>query len=365
LDIAGVLNKNVNKRRCLPEFMNIKHNVIKNFVKRSLALICPVLIALVLSPRLMAQQGSDQSQAVSRFEALKRIVFETPYIDLPNYQVKLKTFGKSGKSEDNKLLVAARRTLNDDRDLIDFPGGQKLLQANGICFSGEWQIDTLESPYTGLFRAGASSPVIVRASVALSGTLQKNKRAFGMAVKLLPSDLGTDPSLNLFVLNSLGGAISKHVLDLSMDNQPPLGRVPKFSDIRTALRMRNELERADKEAIDEDRADTKPKATFRPVTHVAAYREKIVKSPYWIRFNAISEHRNNQNDFRDELRLAAYPDNELVYGIEVADFGNGRKNQADWRQIGRLFLTDSVTSAVCDQKLHFRHPRLSGENNEK
>ena len=339
--------------------MNIKNNIAMNFFRRS------ALLLIVLSPILMAQQSDDQKQALSRFETLKRIVFETPYTDLPNYEVKLKTFGKSGKGDDNKLLVAARRTLNDNRDLIEFPGGQKLLQANGICFAGQWQIDATDNPYTGLLRTGASSPVIVRASVALSGTLQKDKRAFGMAVKLLPNDLGLDPSLNVFVLNSLGGAVSKHVLDLSMDNEPPLGRIPKFSDIRTALRMRNELERADKEAITEDQANTKAKATFRPVTHLAAYREEQPKSPHWIRFTAISEHRNDQNDFREELRLADYPDNQLAYSIEVADFGRGRKNKATWRQIGQLLLTDSITSAICDQKLHFRHPRLSDSSNKK
>lgn len=333
--------------------MNIRINIVKKLSVSSVALV------VGLSSNVMAQLDPNQTQALSRFENLKRVIFETPYTELPNYQVKLKTFGKSGKGEENKLLVAARRTLNDDRDLIDFPGGQKLLQANGICFAGQWQINAADNPYTGLFRSGASSPVIVRASVALSGTLQKDKRAFGLAVKLLPNDLGQDPSLNMFVLNSLGGAVSKHILDLPMDNQPPLGRIPKFSDIRTALRMRNELERADKEAIEQDQLDIKPKATFRPVNHLAAYREEQSKSPYWIRFSALSEHRNDQNDFRDELRLAAYPNNRLIYGIEVAEFDGGRKNKAVWQSLGQLILTESVTSAVCDQKLHFRHPRLS------
>ena len=325
------------------------------------------LLLFVLSSSLFAQeivapeiaaQDVHQTQSVDRFASLKQAIFDTPYTALPNYEVRLKTFGKSGKGEDNKLLVAARRTLNDNRDLIDFPDGQKLLQANGICFSGQWQIDAIDNPYTGLYRSGVSSPVIVRASVALSGTLQKDKRAFGMAVKLLPNDLGLDPSLNLFVLNTFGGAISKHVLDLPMDNQPSLGRIPKFSDIRTALRMRNELERADKEAIEQDQADAKAKATFRPVSHLAEYREEQVKSPHWVRFTALTEFRNDQNDFRDELRLEAYPDNKLIYAIEVADVGNGRKNKAVWRQLGQLVLSESVTSAVCDKKLHFRHPRL-------
>jgi len=336
--------------------MTIKTHVILNLMK------CSGLLLLGLSLYAAAEISPNQGQTLNRFETLKRTIFETPYTDRPNYQVRLKTFGKSGRGEDNKLLTAARRTLNDDRDLIDFPGGQKLLQANGICFVGQWQIDTLDTPYTGLFSAGAASPAIVRASVALSGTLQKDKRAFGLAVKLLPDDLGLDPSLNVFVLNSLGGAVSQYVLDLPMDNQPRLGRIPKFRDIRTALRMRGELERADKEAIKEDQvSDVKPQATFRPINHLAAYREDQPKSPYWLRFSTVSEHRNDQNDFRDELNLAAYPDNQLVYALEVADQHHKSKAKAVWRRIGQLKLTDSVTSAVCDQKLHFRHPRLGSK----
>ena len=112
--------------------MNIRINIVKKLSVSSVALV------VGLSSNAMAQLDPNQTQALSRFENLKRVIFETPYTELPNYQVKLKTFGKSGKGEENKLLVAARRTLNDDRDLIDFPGGQKLLQANGICFAGQW-----------------------------------------------------------------------------------------------------------------------------------------------------------------------------------------------------------------------------------
>lgn len=319
------------------------------------------LFLISLVSQLSNAQSLDGQNPLSRFDSLKQTIFEVPYQELPNYKVSLKTFGRAGKSDDNKLLVAARRTLNDERDLIDFAGGQKLLQANGICFTGTWQIDAVDNPYTGLYEKGIKIPVIVRASVALSGTLQKDKRAFAMAIKFLPNDLGDDPSLNVFVMNTFGGVVSKHVVDLPMDNQPTLGRIPKFSDIRTALRMRSELERADKEAILEDGVDAKPRATFRPVSHLAAYREDQPSSPQWLRLTAVSEYRNDQDDFRDELRLETYPDNQLVYAVEAADLGSGRKNKAQWRRLGQLILNESVTSLACDQKLHFQHTRLSGQ----
>jgi len=48
-----------------------------------------------------------------------------------------------------------------------------------------WKINH-SSPYSGLFQARTNVPVIVRASVSLSGTKQRDKRAFGMAIKLSP-----------------------------------------------------------------------------------------------------------------------------------------------------------------------------------
>lgn len=138
------------------------------------------------------------------FAQVKQVVFATPYAQLPNYQVHKKHFGKAGNGENNALLSAAKRTLNDPRDLIEFPQQQKLLQANGICFVGEWLIESQASDssdnsvsngknaYTGLFSAGTRTKVIARASVALSGTRQKDKRAFGMAIKFFNTSSTTE-----------------------------------------------------------------------------------------------------------------------------------------------------------------------------
>ncbi len=309
-----------------------------------------LLFLLILSP---------PSQANSRFESLKQTVFSQPYTQRPTYKVTRKPFGRGGDKPNNHLRAAARRTLSNTQDLYEFEGGQKLLQANGICFAGEWRIDQ-DSDFTGVFQAGTSVPTIVRASVALGGVLRKNKRAFGLAVKLLPDNLGPSPSLNLFVLNSMGGVIADHTLNLPMDNQPPLGGLPRFADISTALRMKRDLEAADREQIKgrglSDRI--KPKATFRPVTHLAAYQTNNVVSPKWIRFKAKTEQRVNEDDFRDELNVDNYLDQQLVYTIEVAADHGGKKSSAEWLKIGRLVLTDSVTSKACDARLHFQHPTL-------
>jgi len=299
------------------------------------------------------------AQENPRFEGLKEAVFAEPYKVRPIYKVERGPFGKAGNKPNNHLRVAARRTLSSTDDLFEFENDRKLLQANGICFAGEWVIDQ-QSVFTGLFVQGVRSPVIVRASVALGGVLRKDKRAFGLAVKLLPSNLGDQPSLNLFVLNSMGGVVSEHVLDLAMDNQPPLGNIPRWRDIRTALRMRKDLEAADREQIASQGLanEIKPQVAFRPVTHIAAYRVAQIVSPKWIRFVAHTQTRVEQDDFRDELSLSRYPDQQIVYHLEVAKDNGGKKASASWQRIGRLILQESVTSKVCDARLHFQHPTL-------
>jgi len=318
------------------------------------------IVVFLCVPASAAQQPDTNGEGNIRFERLKSAIFAQPYDRLPNYKVGRKAFGKSGKSEKNQLLKAARRTLQDERDLIELPSGHKLLNANGICFVAQWVISE-SSGFTGLFAKGVTSPVIMRASVALSGTRQKDKRAFGMAIKLLPANLADEPSINFFVLNSMGGAVTKHVLGLSMDNQPPLGRIPRWRDIPTALRLRKDLQQADLEQGAEN-----PQVAFRPVTQLASYRTGVESSvdeqavaPKWLRLSALTAERIDKDDFRDELRLENYVNKQLVYQIEVAADNGGEKSKADWTPIGTLSLLESVTSPVCDNNLHFKHPRLS------
>lgn len=314
-----------------------------------------------------------QALGLSPFEAAKIKVFASPYDSLPHYKVSTKNFGKSGDHPENYLLNAARRTLVSRADFIDRPEGQKLLNANGICFSGEWQI-TQNSQYTGLFEQDSTVPIIARASVALTGTTQSDKRAFGLAIKLFPeSDAKENAhSLNIFLLNSLVGVRVKHVLDLSMDNEPSAKGIPPWSQIATALRLRSDLERADKEY-----GTGKPQLAYRTVAHLAglefsqsAGRADKAISPYWLRLRAEqSIPRIDAKDFRDELNVGNYPNNELIWNIEAAsnryDYDEGSagtqkkikdKKAARWQFLGQLRLTASVVSAVCDKELHFSHP---------
>ncbi len=310
-----------------------------------------LLLFALLTPPIWAYEGSS-------FNAVKQIVFQNPYDVLPQYRVSKKQFGKKGVTPENYVLKAAKRTLTRQEDLWDFPNGQKLFQANGICFSGEWIIDK-ESLYTGQFQYLTRSRVIARASVALSGTKQSDKRAFGFALKLFPSsDPNTvAPTLNAFVMHSLGGTYTQHVLDLVMDNEPPLGGLPPLSQLGLAYRLLKDFKTADKMFTTE-----KPDVGYRPVAHLAVSTKSEnteIIAPTWLRLRPAEElPRIDKADFRDELRVEHYPDQRLLWVIEVASGKRKNKSSAEWITLGRLVLNESITSPACDQQLHFAHPVL-------
>lgn len=335
-------------------------------------LIAP-LMWLFLVPHVFAYEGSS-------FYSVKNKVFQTPYEFLPHYKIQKNTFGKKGKNENNAVYQAAKRTLSVADDFLAFPGEQKLFQANGICFAGLWVIDK-PSAYTGLFQYLTRSRVIARASVALDGTTQSDKRAFGMALKLFPEENpdAKSSTYNAFVMNTMAGVVSKHVLDLSMDNEPARGGLPPFTKLAVAYRILKDFKAADKSL-----SSTGPQVGFRPVTHLAEYKStqpvaisdqglqksvvepaQVVVSPRWLRLTPEANGpRVDQDDFRDELNLENYPNQTLSWSIDVATATNhdgetkNKKSKAQWETIGKLTFNESVTSAVCDQQLHFAHPKL-------
>jgi len=294
----------------------------------------------------------------SRYQSVHDIVFSKPYSTLPNYLVEKRLFGPKGENKKNALLTAATRTLQSQQDIFDFPQGQKLLNANGICFSGVWIIDST-SDYSGQFAAGTQSLAIVRASVALSGTRQSDKRAFGMAIKLFPT---MDPkalvhTANAFVLHSLGGIRTKHLAALALDNAPELGSLPSLTQWGTALRLRGDLEKADEAAGSQE-----PNSGYRSVAPLARLtnadtRQSSTLAPAMLKLSLESDTPLiDEPDFRDELRLKNYPRHQLSWVIEVAGAREKDKSKIEWQSVGRLVLSKSITSPGCDQQLHFSHP---------
>lgn len=287
----------------------------------------------------------------TRHTQLKNIIFDQAYSKLPSYKVTTKLFKRNADTQTTNLLDDAKRTLHETGDLLGAERGQKLMQANGICFSGQWQISQ-DNQFSGVFKKGFVIPVIARISTTFSGTLQSERRALGLAIKLLPNDLGTNPSLNVFSLHSVGGVTQKHLYDLSLDNEPPLGRIPRLRDISTALKLKNTLLKADREAGSDE-----PSITYRNVNALANYGESSQgRAPKWIRFSPAISKRVDRDDFRDELRVGNYPNQQLVYNIEVGDHPRHKKKQATWQLIGQLVFDESITSKPCDTRLHFAHP---------
>lgn len=79
----------------------------------------------------------------------------------------------------------------------------------------------------------------------------------------------------------------------------------------------------------------------------------------WVRLRAPDDlPRHDAEDFRDELHAEDYPGSRLVGEIQAATGKRGAEQDAAWERLGRLVLEESVTSAACDQSLHFAHPRL-------
>lgn len=297
----------------------------------------------------------------SRFETVRSVVFSDPYDQLPHLEVNKKLFGPSDHDERNLLLNDAKRALANPADFANFGQGHKLFQPNGICFSGRWIIDG-PSPFTGLFSQGSDIPAIARASVMLSGTTRGEKRALGLGVKLFAP--GEAETINVLVMESMGGRVLRHVTDAVLDNHPGLGSIPKIADLGTLLRIRTDL----KQALEQTAADGID-LRYLPLEHVSAVgvpATQQVVSPRWLRLAVPTPvPRVNAEDFRDELRTHHYPGHQLVYELSVAADNGGSKRSATWQTIGKLVLDESVTSATCDLKLHFRHHGFSDHAQQK
>ena len=343
-----------------------------------------------------AETGGNQlglATPLSPFEQVKSLVFSDPYSSLPQYEVSRKHFDVNGE---NILLKHAQRTLSSDANFIELGTKHKLLQANGICFAGTWKINQ-SSPYSGLFQPGTEVPIIVRASVSLSGTKQRDKRAFGMAIKLFPN-AHSALTENIFLMHSLGGTKTQHVANLPMTNEPALGELPPFSQLLTAYRLESDLKKADKAL-----SGKKANARFRPVSHLAAVKvgdahprltrhteesmlEQSISAPTTSKEIEIEREADkksgaekktekqgphllkaslkpdtslvNKDDFRDELSLQHYPNHKLSWVISAAAFNDAGIDEAKWQEIGEIILTESVVSLTCDTRLHFNHPAI-------
>src|SRR5262245_18892381 len=117
-------------------------------------------------------QANTNGYNGSTFREVRDQVFSDPYKTLPSYTI---TLGTLYSGVQNALLLACRRALTEEHDIVD--RFQRLVHPLGIALTGRWQM-TEDSPYSGLFRPGTETLLVARCSVLLYKTLQDQYRGF-------------------------------------------------------------------------------------------------------------------------------------------------------------------------------------------
>jgi hypothetical protein len=239
----------------------------------------------------------------------------------------------------------AQRTVNEGFDYYDrLP---KKLHPNGVCVTGEWQIQE-PTKYSGYFANGAHGLFVGRISVAMEDTTSDDERGFGIAGKVFPTLNPQDvvKTGNFFTVDVLMGTDQPRVLDTKTTNEPELGF--KFNLLAFGMKLGSALKKADESPM------------FRPLTKVAELNSPAkVVTPHWIRLSA-DRHlkRNNEKDFRNEVLKALEDNKKLIYNIEVSDTTKDRSANSGWKKIGEVTLDRAIVSYGCDRRLHFAHPKL-------
>ncbi len=246
----------------------------------------------------------------------------------------------------NEIKNSATRTLSDHSDAL--PYFTKLVHPNGICLSGKWRI-MHDNPYGGYFKQGSEALIIARASVALNETTKGHQRAFGFAGKLFPTTDSDDvvQTANFFLIDDLGGTSAEHYTSVAMTNEPA-------SSI--TLTVVRHLIYSIKLAVTFGEADSNPGIRqLYEVSYLGEENTSTVRTPRWMKVQALPGQTVNAEDFRDELNVDAHG-GEIKFSVSVASSqdSRGRKN---WSEIGEIILDASVVSNSCDHRLHFHHPK--------
>ena len=266
-----------------------------------------------------------------------------PYRRLPQETVSVTKFFSWGT---NLLAQSAKRTIADGSDLL--PRFNKLVHPNGICFRGTWNM-TESSPYTGYFEQGKQAVLIARASSALSETTAGNYRGFGLAVKLYPTDnpnhfFPLKPA-NFFVIDDLGGTLTRSYLDAPMTNEPALS-------IRASSIFIAPIAAAAQAAF--TAADKNPGIRqLYPVAEMGLRPLQRAVSPKYLKvIGSPLMRRNGIADFRDELNVNLYG-GALDFDVLVSEAKAG-----PFTKVGYIEFLESVASDSCDHKVHFPHPKF-------
>jgi hypothetical protein len=321
----------------------------KVLIRAAVAAAATCLAGVAFAPTKPADASAPYSG--SRFADVWAEVASDPYAAMPQYEV---SFSSMWGFLDDRLLDASRRTLDNRNDLL--PPFRKLLHPNGICLAGTWTI-TEDTPYTGYFRKGSQALFIGRASTALTPTRAGEFRSFGFAGKLFPTgDANAEvPTANFFTIENLGGTLRPYFLDAQNTNDillilpTPVAffNTPEGANAARAFSIADETL---------DVTQTLIRQLY-PIAEAGEPDTSKTVAPRWLMITGAPDVRRVvASDFRDELRLANYPDG-LRFDIRTADVGT-RLGPKAWKTIGTIDIKADALTDSCDHRLHFSHPRF-------
>lgn len=301
--------------------------------------------------------ASSQTFAASSFNEVRDVVFHNLPVGsdeqfelknyeqgrLPHYEVSSSKFIVDGV---NRLFNRAKSTLNDTVDY--YPRLEKLVHANGACFTGTWTI-TESNPYSGYFKPGTKGLFIGRASATNSKTERGDRRGFGFAGKIFPTMNPEEKvnTANFFLVDVLLGTQRDRYLDVMMTNEPITGFT--LDVILDGLKIAKIFKKV----------DSNP--GYRPVYPIAELglaKNEVAKAPKFMMLKTDSSvARNDDIDFRDEVNIKKNHADGITFNIYVNDTTSDRSSK-EWKKVGNIEASESTVSYGCDRRLHFPHPKL-------
>jgi hypothetical protein len=330
----------------------------------------------------------DRAYRGSRFSEVRDAIFANPYQQVwggagapppPTYGVTLSNVlrGVPPLRPPYFFREAVARALDSQADLRwgnDRKGFRRIIHPNGVCLLGSWQI-SVQTPYSGYFRAGSHALVVARYSTCCTETRRGHERSLSLVGKLFPT---TDPNhsellrtANFITQQDIGGDRTDYINDAELLN------APNTTSWRRGLGAPVLLV----EAIVFGLIDKKP--TIRQLYQVAELDKppwEPTRAPEFMRLLVDHEQPRIAGaalDFRDEIMAQIYdrgdptPKRSLTFHIEVTDEGSTRgpnffqrRSFANWNRIGRLVFNEAVASYNGDFVLHFTHPTWRDDRND-
>lgn len=330
----------------------------------------------------------DRAYRGSTYSEVREALYANPYRDgqsgevpgaLPMFNSTIRNAwaGTLPCTGPNQLELTTARSVDSRAGLRwgpDRKGFRRILAPNGICILGTWKI-TEDKPYTGYFQNGSNGLFIGRYSTDGSGTRRGQRRSLSLAGKIYPT---MDPNhetpltpASLVSQEDFGGMPTGYINDAELRNEPNVTIHRRGIYSLVMLRAGMLFSRKDKEP------------EVRQLYEIAELGkpecEPTISSRHMLLKMADGQTRveGNDLDFRDEIYAHIFePGNPKTTGtinfdISVSNTGRGRGipgyrrvNVTDWLRIGRVTITEAISSYNADHVVQFRHPGWRNARND-